>query len=101
MPEKKYFVRLFGAFAIGLVSLIIAGIVFFLLIPFFIPLALLLALGVVAVFIFILLWLFIYLLIFLGTALYYLSKPMEFKKKGRYSIRRTREAGRRQKGRTK
>ena len=99
MPEKKYFVRLAGAAMIGIVSLILAGIIFFLLLPFFIPLAVLFSLGLMAILIFVAIWGVIYIAMFIGTALFYLTKPMNVKKTGTYTINKTKEAGRRQKSR--
>ncbi len=101
MPEKRYFVKLFGLFVIGILSLILAGIIFFFLMPLLIPLAILLSLGVIALLLFVLLWVFIYFMMFLATALYYLSKPMQVKQAGSYTIKRAKEAGLRQKGRSK
>lgn len=101
MPEKKYFVGLFMAFLLGIVALILAGIAFFLLIPFFIPLAVLLAMGALTLAIFIIVWVIIYVLVFVGVALYYMGKPIDVKKTGEYKIGDTKEAGRRRKGKSK
>jgi membrane protein implicated in regulation of membrane protease activity len=95
MPEKRYFFRLSGAFFLGLVALIAAWPVFFLLLPIIIPIAVTTMLLVLA---FVVVWAAIYFICFLGVAVYYFFKPMEVsKKKKGYSIEKTEEAGRREK----
>jgi membrane protein implicated in regulation of membrane protease activity len=96
MAEKGYFLRLTGAFLLGVVALIIAGLVFFLLLPVLIPLALG-AFLIVAVFIAI--WAGVYVAMVVGVAIYYFFKPMKFEKKDKgYSIAKAKEAGKREKG---
>lgn len=106
MPEKRFFFKLAGAALLGLAALIIAIILFILLLPLILsvwPALLLTFLGIAAaVVIFVVLWLAVYALLFIGTAIYYLFRPMEVsrEKKG-YTITKSREAGRREKGKTR
>ena len=99
MAEKRYFLRLAGAFLLGIVALIIAGLAFLFLLPLLIPLALgafILAL------VFILIWAVVYVAMVIGVAIYYFFRPMTFEKKDKdYTIAKAKEAGRRQKGKSR
>lgn len=91
----KKFLRLSLAFMLGLLALAIAAALF----VFLLPLIVVAALGAfVLVIVFFVIWGVIYLAMIAGTAIYYFFKPMQVKKKGRYSIRKAKEAGRRSKG---
>jgi len=100
MPDKRYFLRLTGAFLLGIIALIIAGIAFFLLLPVLIPLALgaLILAGV-----FIAIWAIVYVAMFIGVAIYYaLTTSTEWVKKDKgYSIAKAKEAGKREKGKSR
>jgi cytochrome c-type biogenesis protein CcmE len=101
MAEKKFYLKLTGAFLLGVAALIIALIIFFVALPviFLVSIA---ALGVlVAIVVFIIIWAFVYAMMVLGTAIYYFFKPMKVQEKGTYTIDATQEAGMREKGQTK
>lgn len=99
MAEKRYFLRLTGAFLLGIVALIIAGFIFLFLLPFIIPLALGL---IIVVLVFVLIWAVVYVAMVIGVAIYYFFRPMKFEKKDRgYSIAKAEEAGKREKGKGK
>ncbi|NIO23181.1 MAG: hypothetical protein GTN38_04115 [Candidatus Aenigmarchaeota archaeon] len=99
MAEKRYFLRLTGAFLLGIVALIFAGFVFLFLLPFLV----LPALGaLVVVLVFILIWAVVYVAMVIGVGIYYFFKPMRFEEKDRgYSIAKAEEAGKREKGKSK
>ena len=101
MPDKKYFAGLFGAFLLGLIALILAALAFIFILPLFVPLAVVFAMGIVAVYVFIIVWGIFYFCMYIGVFLYYLGKPMKVKKEGSYRISKAKEAGKRQKGRSK
>ncbi len=99
MPEKKYFLRLGGAFLLGAVALILAGLAFVVLLPYIIIAGIT---GLLLLVLFIAIWAFIYIAMVIGVGVYYLFKPMKVsEKKGRYTISSAREAGRRSKGKTR
>ncbi len=101
MPTGKYLAKLAGAFAIGLASLVLAGVLFFFLIPLIVPVAFG-SLFLIAVFI--ALWVIVYVSMIIGTAIVYLFRPMEISgEKKKYTMKemRIREAGRREKGETR
>jgi len=99
MPEKKYFLRLGGAFLMGAIALILAGLAFVLLLPYIILAGIT---GLLLLIIFIAVWAFIYIAMVIGVGFYYLFKPMKVsEKKGKYNIGSVREAGRRKKGKTR
>ncbi len=99
MPEKKYFLRLGGAFLLGAIALIVAGIAFMFLLPYIILAGIA---GLFLLVVFIAVWAFVYIAMVIGVGFYYLFKPMKVsEKKGEYTISSAREAGRREKGRTK
>lgn len=100
MPDSKYFAKLGGAFFLGVFALIIAFIVFVFLLPYIIPLAL----GVfVIIVIFLVLWAIVYVAMVVGVGIYYFVRhPTEWEKEDKgYSIKKTKEAGRRQKGKSR
>lgn len=99
MAEKRFFLRLAGAALLGVVALAIAGILFL----FFLPWLLLAAVGVfILLAIFLVMWVTVYAVMFVGVAIYYIFKPMRVsKKKGKYGLKRIKEAGKRQKGKTR
>ena len=88
--------RLTGAALLGFVTLVIAFVIFTFALPYLIPLAF----GTfILVLIFLAIWGITYVAIFLGVALFYLFKPMKVEKREKgYSIEKSKEAGRRQKG---
>lgn len=99
MPEKKYFARLGGALLLGLFALAIAFIIFVFLLPYIIPLAL----GALfIVLIFIAVWAVVYAAMVVGVGIYYFVRhPMKWEKEDKgYTIDKSREAGRRQKGKS-
>jgi membrane protein implicated in regulation of membrane protease activity len=99
MPEKRYFLRIAGAFLLGIFALVIAGIVFLLALPVLLPLALG---GLVIALVFVLIWAIAYVAMVIGVAIYYFFKPMTYERKDRgYTIRKAKEAGRREKGESK
>lgn len=98
MPGAAYAGRLAGAVLLGLVTLVIAFVVFVFLLPYLIPLALgagflvLILLGI---------WGVTYMAAVVGAALYYIFRPMKVSRKDRgYSIDKAKEAGKRQKGKS-
>lgn len=95
MPERDYFFRLGGAFVLGIIALIVAGALFFILLPYIAVVFI----GIVAVvFAFIFLWIVVYIALYIGVAVYYLFRPMEInRKKVKYSVKRIKESGKRQK----
>ena len=106
MPEKSFLLRLSGAFLIGFIAVIIAlalvftfsaGILGFfgMLFPFLIgSLLFLFAVIVIAA--------LNYIFVMLGVVIYYLFKPMHVSTKSKgYSLEKSKEAGRRQKGKSK
>jgi membrane protein implicated in regulation of membrane protease activity len=95
MPQRDYFFRMTGAFILGIIALIMSGILFFIFLPYILAVFI----GTVAiVFIFVFLWLLVYIALYIGVAIYYLFKPMEInKKRVKYTIKRAKESGRRQK----
>jgi len=98
MPEKRYFLKLTGAFLLGIIALVIAGIIFILIYPYLLVAAFGMFLLLV---IFLAIWAAVYIAMVIGVTIYYLFKPMKVSKKKGYSITRAREAGRRQKGATR
>lgn len=96
MPEKRYFLRLTGAFLLGIVALLVAGLVFLFLLPVLLPLAL----GVfLIVAVFMVIWAVVYVAMVIGVGIYYFFRPMKFEKKDKdYSIAKAEEAGKREKG---
>lgn len=96
MPEKRYFLRLTGAFLLGIVALLVAGLVFLFLLPVLLPLAI----GAfIIISVFLVIWAAVYVAMVIGVGIYYFFKPMKFEKKDKdYSIAKTKEAGKRDKG---
>ena len=104
MPEKRFFLKLGGAFLLGLLTFLVSIfllILFFPLISSFITSIFPWAVGSALVIIsFFILWAIVYSITGIGVAIYYLFKPMKIKKKGKYDIEKAKEAGRRQKGKS-
>ena len=95
MPRKDYFFRMSGAFILGIIALIISGILFFIFLPYILTVFIR---AVAVVFIFVFLWLLVYIALYIGVAAYYLFKPMKINKnRVKYTIKRAKESGRRQK----
>ena len=96
MPEKRYFLRMTGAFLLGIVALLVAGLVFLFLLPVLLPLAF----GtLILVAIFLVVWAAVYVAMVIGVGIYYFFKPMKFEKKDKdYSIAKAEESGKREKG---
>jgi membrane protein implicated in regulation of membrane protease activity len=96
MPGAAYAGRLAGAVLLGLVTLVMAFVIFVFLLPYLIPMALgagLLVLVLLAI------WGITYLAAVIGAALYYIFRPMKVSREDKgYSIEKAREAGKRQKG---
>jgi hypothetical protein len=98
MAGLGYAGRLAGAALLGIVTLVVAFVVFVFLLPYIIPLAL----GTVfLVVIFLALWGLTYLAMIIGAVIYYFFRPMEVSRKDKgYSIGKAEEAGKRQKGKS-
>ena len=103
MPEKSYFLRLSGAFLVGVAALAAAIVLVFLLSPYILPfIAALLPflagslLFVVAV---VVIWVLIYFFAMLGVAIYYAVKhPAEVNSESKgYELKNVSESGRREK----
>ena len=98
MPDKAYAGRLAGALLLGLVTLVAAFLTFVFLLPYLLPLTLGTALLAV---IFLALWGITYLAMIVGAAIYYFFRPMRVSRRDKgYSISQSREAGKRQKGKS-
>ncbi len=99
MSEGKYFLKLGGVLVLGLIALIIAAVIFWILLPFII---LAFVGGLVLVLIFIFIWFVVYIAMIIGAALYYIFKPMKVSEEDKsYKIEGAKEAGRRQKGKSR
>jgi membrane protein implicated in regulation of membrane protease activity len=98
MPGLGYAGRLAGAALLGLVTLVIAFVVFVFLLPYIIPLAL----GTVfLVVIFLALWGLTYVAMIIGAVIYYFFRPMKVSREDKgYSISKAKESGKREKGKT-
>ena len=104
MPGAGYFARMSGAVLFGLLALAIAFIALTFILPIVLPLIINFAFwGFLLFLVFVALWGIVYLSLVVGIAIYYFVKhPMEWEKKDRgYSIDKTKEAGKRQKGKSK
>lgn len=106
MPDLGYFGKLTGAALLGLVTLLLAAVAVFLLLPYIVPLFSVLMPFVQGVMLIIaavlVIWAGLYVSAFIGVFIYYIFKPMKVEKKEKgYSISGAREAGRREKGDTK
>ncbi len=102
MPPPKYFLKLGGAFLFGLVVTLVAVIVFVLGLPYILPFLRSMATGIccilLAILIFMLIWAAVFGFTFLGVFIYYLFKPMKVSERPKgYTIKKAKEAGRRQK----
>ena len=95
MPSLGYFLRLSGLAVLGLLALAVGFVIFIFLFPY---LAVAGMTALLAALMFITLCLVIYLALVIGAAIVYFFRPMEVsKKKKGYSLKRTKEAGRRKK----
>ena len=96
MPGAGYFGRIAGAAALGFFTLVVAFLIFVFLLPYLIPLALgtflLLA-------IFLVIWGVTFVSAFVGVVIYYFFRPMKVSKQDKgYSIEKSKESGKREKG---
>jgi membrane protein implicated in regulation of membrane protease activity len=94
--------KLGGAFLFGLVVTIIAVIAFVLGLPYILPFLRSMATGIyyvlLAILVFIIIWAVVFGFTFLGVVVYYLFKPMKVSERPKgYTIKKAKEAGRRQK----
>jgi type III secretory pathway component EscU len=106
MPNKKYFLTLGGSFLLGLAVIIISIILTFLLLPYITPFFMFLAPYVagtaLVIVIFIAIVIIVYFATMLGVLIQYLFKPVKVNKQAKgYSVSRIREAGLREKGKTR
>ena len=93
------FLKLTGAFFLGIIALAAASVIFFLALPIILPITIGTLLLVMA---FLIIWAVVYVAMLIGVAIYYFFKPMEFKKEDKgYSVKKTKESGRREKGESK
>jgi predicted membrane protein len=102
VPPPGYFSKLGGAFLFGLVVTLIAVIVFVLGLPYILPFLQSIVTGfyyvLFAILIFMVIWAAVFALTFLGVFIYYLFKPMKVSERPKgYTIKKAKEAGRRQK----
>jgi membrane protein implicated in regulation of membrane protease activity len=100
MPERRYFLRLGGAFFLGLFALAVAFIIFVFLLPYI----LLIAMGTLIIAaVFIAIWAIVYVAMVVGVAIYYFVRhPMKWEKEDKgYAIEKAKEAGRREKGKSR
>jgi len=98
MVRAKFFLSLGGAFLLGILAIIAAVVILLLLLPYIIGFALV---SMMLFFIFVLIWAVVYVAMVIGIAIYYIFKPMKVtKEKKQYTVSRTKEAGRREKGKT-
>jgi len=99
MPNKWYIPKLAGLFLIGVVSLVIAAILFIMVSPILIPIAF----GAFFfVLVFLAIWVFVYLCILIGAMVYFFFRPMQWEKEDKgYSLSKEKESGMRQKGKKK
>ena len=100
MPEKKYFMKMGGFLAFGLLALAVAFILFVFLLPYI----LLIAIGAFMIIgVFIAIWAVVYVAMIAGVGIYYFFKhPMKWEKKDKgYKIDKTKEEGKREKGESK
>jgi hypothetical protein len=104
MPGRAYAGRLAGAVLLGLVTFVIAFLIFVFTLPYLIPMAPVVipfVTGTMAlVLILLVIWGVTYAAAIVGAMIYYFFRPMEVSRKDKgYSIAKTKEAGRREKGR--
>ncbi len=97
MPGAGYFAGIIGAIILGLITLVVAGVIFFLALPY---LAIIFVGGFMLLLAFLMIFMITYAALFIGVAIYYaVMHPMRVEKKDKgYSISKAREAGKRQKG---
>ncbi len=106
MPDKKYFLGLGGSFLLGAAVIIVSLVLAWLLTPYLLPIFTgifpYIMEAILIIFIFIIILVAVYICTFLGVLIKYLFKPMEVSKKAKgYSIAKVKEAGLREKGKTK
>ncbi|MCD6590493.1 MAG: hypothetical protein J7K72_00805 [Candidatus Aenigmarchaeota archaeon] len=98
MREKSHFITIGAAIVIGTISLLAAVAIFWILLPYILPLALDVLFLMV---IFVALWTAIYIAAVTGIAMYYLFKPMKIEEKDKnYGIAKLKDSGSRRKGRS-
>lgn len=97
MPGAGYFAGMVGAIILGLIALVVAGLIFFLALPY---LAVIFVGGIMLLLGFLMIFILTYVALFIGVAIYYaIMHPMKVEKKDKkYSISKAKEAGMRQKG---
>lgn len=93
--------RMSGLAILGLLAMIAAGFIFIILLPYILPALAIYNAGVVLFLLFMIIFLVFYLAMVIGASLVYFFKPANVKNSGDYNIERSREAGRRKKGRKK
>jgi hypothetical protein len=103
MAEKSFLLKLTGAFVFGLILLILAAVLVYILSPYIIPFFqfLLPFLGGVLLFVLAILviWAIIFIVAYIGILVYTAIKhPMKVKKTGNYSVDQSKESGRREEG---
>lgn len=98
MPEKRFFLKLSGVVLLGLITLLIAAMVFLALLPFI----LIVFIGTFLLFAaFLIIWAVVYAAAVIGVAIYYFFKPMQVSEKDKgYSIKKVKESGKREKGKS-
>ena len=88
---ENYLSRFLKAVTLGIFSLIISIIILFILSKLFLPFVgifvELLTLSLLSIIIFIILFGIIYALALVGTGVYYFSKPMKIKKRGKHKLK--------------
>jgi len=99
MPGAGYFSGMVGAILLGLIALAVAGLAFWLLLPYLVVIfvgTMMLIMG------FFIIYIVTYVALFIGVAIYYAIKhPMKVENKDKdYSIEKTKESGKRQKGKS-
>ncbi|MBI4021089.1 MAG: hypothetical protein HY369_02510 [Candidatus Aenigmarchaeota archaeon] len=92
MPESRYFLKLSGVLALGLLSLLVGFLIFILLAPVILAIGVTVTLVVV---LFVVVWMVIYLALLVGAILVNLFRPAETAPTGNYTLAKVREAGRR------
>ena len=98
MPKPKHFVGLPTAFVLGLIALGLAGIVFWLLLPY---ITIIFVGYVMLILAYMVISAIIFSLMYIGIVIYYaIIHPMRVEKGKSYSINKTKEVGRREKGET-
>ena len=94
MAEADYFLKLGGILILGLLSIVIVFAVFIVLSPYVVGIGIPI---IVMALMFLLIWLVIYIGLVIGAVIVYFFRPMQVKSSGSYSIKQSKEAGRRKK----